>query len=234
MYLTHSKTKKIETWESGAEKVLLQRFWKDSGQFMLKKLKFQMVFGKAFLWAKSRGRPAKGVTLLSLVGCEITEWYSQNLNHRPSGSSQSGVHVLVFCLKLPSSSWLGSLVPIDRLRNMCQIVTSTPSPHQEESGPCFIAALLFIDYFAFASAFLHSLFYFIFYWRIIALRNFSVFCQTSTSISHKYTHIPSFLNLPPNSFPIYPTRLIQSPRLSLLSHTANSHWLSIVHVSIYM
>ena len=39
--------------------------------------------------------------------------------------------------------------------------------------------------------------FFIFYWRIIALQNFVVFCQTSIWISHRYTHIPSFWNLPP-------------------------------------
>lgn len=55
MYLTHSEAKKLETWESGAEKGLLQRLWKESGQFMVKKLKFQMVSGEAFLWAKSGG-----------------------------------------------------------------------------------------------------------------------------------------------------------------------------------
>ena len=36
-----------------------------------------------------------------------------------------------------------------------------------------------------------------FYWRIIALQNFVVFCQTSIWISHRYTYIPSLLNLPP-------------------------------------
>ena len=30
-----------------------------------------------------------------------------------------------------------------------------------------------------------------FYWRIVALQNFVVFCQTSTWISHRYTYIPS-------------------------------------------
>ena len=37
---------------------------------------------------------------------------------------------------------------------------------------------------------------FIFYWRIIALQNFAVFCQSSTWISHRYTNITSLLNLP--------------------------------------
>ena len=43
---------------------------------------------------------------------------------------------------------------------------------------------------------------FIFYWRIIALQNFVVFCQTSTRISHRYTHVPSFLNLPLHPTPL--------------------------------
>ena len=29
------------------------------------------------------------------------------------------------------------------------------------------------------------------FWRIIALQNFVVFCQNSTSIDHRYTYIPS-------------------------------------------
>ena len=51
-----------------------------------------------------------------------------------------------------------------------------------------------------------NLFFFqlIFYWRVIALQNFVVFCQTSTWISHRYTYIPSLLNLPPISLPIPP------------------------------
>ena len=47
-------------------------------------------------------------------------------------------------------------------------------------------------------------FYLYFYWRIIALQNFVIFCQTSTWISHKYTYIPSLLNLPPISRSIPP------------------------------
>ena len=37
--------------------------------------------------------------------------------------------------------------------------------------------------------------YLFFNWRIIALQNFVVFCQTSAWISHWYTDIPSLLNL---------------------------------------
>ena len=45
---------------------------------------------------------------------------------------------------------------------------------------------------------------FFFNLRIIALQNFAVFCQTSTWISHRYTYIPSLLNLPPTSLPTPP------------------------------
>ena len=36
---------------------------------------------------------------------------------------------------------------------------------------------------------------FFFNGKIIALQNFVVFCHTSTRISHRYTHVPSLLNL---------------------------------------
>ena len=45
--------------------------------------------------------------------------------------------------------------------------------------------------------FILFVFKFFFNWRIIALQNFLVFCQTSTWMSHRYTYIPSLLNLPP-------------------------------------
>ena len=67
------------------------------------------------------------------------------------------------------------------------------------------------------------------YWRMIALQNFVVFCQTSTWISHRYTYILFWTSLP-SPAPSYPSRLIQSPCLSFLSHTVNSHWLSILHM----
>ena len=50
-----------------------------------------------------------------------------------------------------------------------------------------------------------SFFFLFFYWRITVLQNFVVFCQTSTWISHRYTYIPSILNLPPISHPISPS-----------------------------
>ena len=66
-----------------------------------------------------------------------------------------------------------------------------------------------------------------FYWTIIALQNFVVFCQTSTWISRRYTYIHSLWTSVPSPSPSHPSRLIQT--LSFLSHTANSCWLSILH-----
>ena len=42
------------------------------------------------------------------------------------------------------------------------------------------------------------LYMFQFFWRIIALQNFAVFCQTSAWVSHRYTYIPSVLKFPPH------------------------------------
>ena len=44
-----------------------------------------------------------------------------------------------------------------------------------------------------------------FNWRIFALKNFVVFCHTSTWISHRYTHVHSLLNLPSIAFPTPPS-----------------------------
>ena len=49
-----------------------------------------------------------------------------------------------------------------------------------------------------------SFFFFFFNWRIISLQHCLDFCHTSTCIDHRYTYIPSLLNLPPTSHPIPP------------------------------
>ena len=73
-----------------------------------------------------------------------------NLNHQPSGSSQSGVRLLVLSLKLPSSLLKRALVPIEELRDLCQSVLCTPSgdtyfarslPH-----PCTAVSDLFLHF----------------------------------------------------------------------------------------
>ena len=46
--------------------------------------------------------------------------------------------------------------------------------------------------------------FFFFNWRIIALQNFVVFCQTAPWINHRYTYSPSLVNLPPISLRIPP------------------------------
>ena len=75
---------------------------------------------------------------------------------------------------------------------------------------------------------------FIFNWRIISLQYCVGFCHTSTWISHRDTYIPFLLTLLPSSHPLAPSRLLQGPSLSSLSHTASSHWPSILHMVVYM
>ena len=87
-----------------------------------------------------------------------------------------------------------------------------------------------ISYFSFLPI-LNFLIYLFFHWRIIALQNCVGFCQTSTWISHRCTYV--VISHPPPSSS-HPSRLIQSPCLSFLGHTANSHWLSILHMVIYV
>ena len=54
-------------------------------------------------------------------------------------------------------------------------------------------------------------------------------------MSRRHTHVPSLLSLPlPPPSPSHPSMLSWSPRLSTLSHTANSLLLSILHVSVYI
>ena len=60
--------------------------------------------------------------------------------------------------------------------------------------------------------------YLTFYWGIIALQTFAVFCQASTWISHRYTYTPAFWTSLPSPFPSHPSRLLQSPCLSFLIH----------------
>ena len=78
---------------------------------------------------------------------------------------------------------------------------------------------------------IYDLFNLFFYWRIIALQNLVAFCQTSTWISHRCTHI--LLNVPfelPSNLPPHPSPLGQYRAPLFLSQTANSPWLSISHI----
>ena len=69
-----------------------------------------------------------------------------------------------------------------------------------------------------------------FNWRIIALQNFVVFCQTSHELAIGICIFPPFWTSLSSPSPSYPSRLIQSPCLSFLRHRASSHWLSILHM----
>ena len=76
---------------------------------------------------------------------------------------------------------------------------------------------------------------FIFNWRKIASQYFVGLCHTSTWVRHTYTCIPSLLNFPLSPLsPSYPSWLLQGSDLNSLSHMANSHWLSILYVIVYM
>ena len=75
---------------------------------------------------------------------------------------------------------------------------------------------------------------FIFNWSIIALHNCVGFYQTSTWISHRFTHVLSHLNIPPTSLHTHPFRLSLNPSLRSLSHTANSYWLPILQMVRYV
>ena len=75
---------------------------------------------------------------------------------------------------------------------------------------------------------------FIFNWRIIALRCCVGFCHTSTWISHGSISVAFLLSLPPTPTPSHPSWLSQSTKWNSLPHTANSHWLSILYMVMYM
>ena len=76
-----------------------------------------------------------------------------------------------------------------------------------------------------------SIFYFIFNWRKTALQYCVSFCHPSTWISHRLYICP----LPRTSDPTVPlSGCHRTPGLNSLHHTANSHWLAILNMVIYM
>ena len=74
--------------------------------------------------------------------------------------------------------------------------------------------------------------FFFFYWRIIALQNFAVSVKPQHESAIGIHISPPFWSSLPSASPCHSSRLTQSPCLSFLSHTANSHWLSILHMVI--
>ena len=85
------------------------------------------------------------------------------------------------------------------------------------------------------SVFLECSSFFIFNWRVIAPQYCVGLCHISAWTSHWYTHVPPLPGtlLPPPTAP-HPSRLSGSPRFELLCHRTDSHWLSILHMVMYM
>jgi len=115
----------------------------------------------------------------------------------PGKNTGVGCHFLLQWMKVKSESeaaqsWVGywSGVPL--------LSPSLPLSHWQ---PRLCSLLLWNWLFSFLF-FFPFLKKFIFNWRMIALQNFVVFLSTSTSIRHRYTYIPSLLNLYPISLPI--------------------------------
>ena len=75
---------------------------------------------------------------------------------------------------------------------------------------------------------------FIFNWRIIL---YNIMLVSAIHQHESAIGIPmsphSWTSFPPSTSS-HPSRLLQSPGLSSLSHTANSHWLSILYTVLYM
>ena len=72
-----------------------------------------------------------------------------------------------------------------------------------------------------------------FNWRIIALQYCDGFCHTSTWI--RYTCVPPILKLPPTSLPNpTPQGCPRALALGALLHASKLHWLSILHMVMYI
>ena len=82
-------------------------------------------------------------------------------------------------------------------------------------------------------SFLLSLKYFLIE-KIIALQDFLVFCKHQQESVIGTLMFPPSQNSLPCPSPSHLSRLSQSPCLSSLSHTANSHWLSLLHMVMYV
>ena len=89
-------------------------------------------------------------------------------------------------------------------------------------------------YLVFLLFFFFLPFFKIFNWSTTALPCCVGFCHTTTWISHKYTRVHSLLNLLLTLTQPQPSRSSETTELSSLCHTANFHWLSILHMVIYI
>ena len=74
----------------------------------------------------------------------------------------------------------------------------------------------------------------VFFFFLLKDNCFTEFCcfLSNLWISHRYTYIPSLLNLPLISRPIPSLQVDTKPLFESLSHTANSCLLSILHITM--
>ena len=71
---------------------------------------------------------------------------SRNFNDQPSGSNQSGVQELLLSMRLPSSTSVGALVPIE-FRDVDQIVCTSPK-EEPRPGPIAVLSFSFLVYWS--------------------------------------------------------------------------------------
>ena len=71
--------------------------------------------------------------------------------------------------------------------------------------------------------------YFFFNWTIIALQYYVGFYQTSTAISHRFTYVPSHLNIPPTSLPSPTLEVVTEPRF--VSPESHSKFLLAIYLT---
>ena len=151
--------------------------------------------------------------------------------------SKSGllISVQVYCLNLNPFSWKSVLMICTFAHSLPQWLFSPYFLAISRAAPgCFtfstcVPAVPSIREATYLATFKSHCFFF-FNWRIIVLQNFCCFLSNlNMNQPRVYRYIPSLLNLLSSPSPSHPSRLIQSPCLSFLSHTANSYWLSISH-----
>ena len=70
------------------------------------------------------------------------------------------------------------------------------------------------------------------WWLLYNIGLISAICQHELA-SGVHMSPPSWTSLPPPALS-HPSRLLQNPSLSSLSHTANFHWLSILYMIVYL
>ena len=119
--------------------------------------------------------------------CNLAECLWLRVSHRTAVKVSSRVAINSSKTQLGEDLLLGSLMwLVAGLRSLLAVVWRPSSFAYKPLRKAFV------------------LFLFIFNWRIIVLQYYVGFCHTSTWISHRYTYVPSLLNLPPTFHPIPP------------------------------